>query len=111
MVKKLSPADAGCWVDGHWGQYAVARMTQIAGQGGYDSQRILDLADRHLASQTTGDTGLTPDESEELMDASDSAEQWMNEHLAPEGYLFSWEDGEFWLLSQEEWDQINVQAP
>jgi hypothetical protein len=31
----------------------------------------------------------------------DDAENWMNDNVAPEGFSFGWEDGEFFLLSNE----------
>ena len=38
---------------------------------------------------------------------ADDAETWLNEHVAPEGYQFGWHDGEFFLWSNEEWEQTS----
>lgn len=105
------PKDAGCYVDGHWGQYAVAHMVSRAEEFGYDNPEVIALADRHMDECTHGGIThegiqpLTDDEHEILIDASDEVENWLNEHIAPEGYFFGWHDGEFFLQSQEWWDE------
>ena len=105
-IIKLTPADAGCYVDGHWGQYAVAHMVNRAEEFGYDEQEVIDLADRHIAAIGPSDApGITDDEHEVLSDAADEVESWLNEHVAPEGYSFGWFEGEFYLWSQETWDE------
>jgi hypothetical protein len=104
-ITKATPADAGCYVDGHWGQYAVAHMVNRAEEYGYAEAEVIDLADRHIASMGPSDApGLTDDEHEALSDASDSVEQWLNDNVAPDGYSFGWHDGEFYLWSDEQWE-------
>ena len=109
MITRATPEDAGCYVDGHWGQYAVAHMINRAEEFGYgtaehfgatladpsarqqleDQQALIHLADRHLASMGPSDApGLSDDEHEVLMQASDDVENWLNKHVAPEGYSF-----------------------
>ncbi len=34
-IVKADPSDAGCYVDGHWGQYGVAHMVERAQEFGY----------------------------------------------------------------------------
>lgn len=67
-IVKLTPADAGCWVDGHWGQYAVAHMVNRAEELGYgrdltsqESERLLFL--KGLANETSR---MGVDNAEEL---------------------------------------------
>lgn len=98
-IERAKPSDSGCWVDGHWGQYAIASMIDKADDWGWaESTHILDIAMRHLSSMGPSDSeGITDDEHEQLSDASDSVEQWLNANVAPEGYLFHWSDGEFFL--------------
>jgi hypothetical protein len=116
-IIKATPADAGCYVEGHWGQYAVAHMVQRAEEYGYASDRtaslkerahredIADLAARKLATMgPSGAPSLTDDEHEALSDASDSVEAWLNDNVAPDGYAFGWLDGEFYLWSDEQWE-------
>lgn len=120
-IIKATPEDAGCYVDGHWGQYAVAHMINRAEEFGYGSavhfgqgvtdelaeqQAIVHLADRHIAAIGPSDApGLTDAEYEALSEASDEVEAWLNEHVAPEGYSFGWFEGEFYLWSDEAWDE------
>ena len=103
---RLTSDDAGCWVDGHWGQYAVAHMVNRAEELGYDDAEVISLADRHIASMgRSEDPGLTDDEYGILHDASDDVEAWLNEHVAPEGHYFGWSDGKFFLGSDEWWEE------
>jgi hypothetical protein len=105
QIIKATPADAGCYVDGHWGQYAVAHMVNRAEEFGYADAEVIDLADRHMASMgPSGSEGLSFDEHEALSEASDDVEQWLNDHVAPEGYSFGWNGGEFYLWSDATWE-------
>lgn len=105
-ITKATPEDAGCYVDGHWGQYGVAHMVKRAQEFGFDDDaEVVGIADRHLASMSRFAEPISDDEHETLMWASDEVENWLNEHVAPEGYSFGWNDGEFFLWSDEEWEQ------
>lgn len=105
-IVKATPEDAGCYVDGHWGQFAVAHMIQRAEEFGYENSVVTDLAARHLASIGPSDEpGITDDEHEILSDASDDAENWLNENVAPEGHSFGWFEGEFYLWPIATWDE------
>lgn len=99
----LTADDAGCWIDGHWGQYAVGRLVEIAVAYGFSDLDAADLATRHLASISPSDAvGLTDDEHERLVDAADDAEAFLNT-LVPDGFWFGWDDGEFLLVSEDAW--------
>ena len=105
IITQATPADAGCWIDGHWGQYGIARLVEIAEGMGYNDAEMIDYASRHLASMARSNTfGITDDEHEALTDSCDDVEVWMNDHLAPEGFAFGWHDGEFFLWSDEDWE-------
>lgn len=106
MTVKLTPEDAGCWIDGHWGQYATAHMVLRASELGYADAEVIELANRKLGSMYPAPgPDLADEEEESLYDASDEVEQWLNENVTPEGYSFGWHDGEFFLWSDEEWEQ------
>lgn len=95
----------GCYVDGHWGQYAIARAVQIAGEFGWKDEQASDLATRHLASMgPSTEPGLTDDEYAMLVDAADDAEAWLNDNVTVSGYSWQWNDGEFGLYANEEED-------
>lgn len=103
-IVRATPADAGCYVDGSWGQFGNAHLIYRAIEFGYDNQQAIDLAMRHLA--TIG--GLGEGEFEALIDLADDAERWLNEHAAPQGYQFGWYDGEFFLWSELDWDEVGI---
>jgi hypothetical protein len=110
---KASPTDAGCWIDGHWGQYSVARMVDIAMAHGYRDEEVTGLAARMLAHMgpnmgRTDIADLTDDEHESLSWAADEVEQWLNDNVAPEGYSFGWHDGEFFLQPEQWWEEEEV---
>jgi len=105
-IIKATPGDAGCYVDGWWGQYGTARMIRVASSFGYRSAGLITLASKHLDSMGPSTSpGLTDDEYEQLLDASDEVEEWLNANVAPEGYSFGWHDGEFFLQSYGWWEQ------
>lgn len=106
QIERATPANAGCWVDGHWGQYAVAHLVDKASEWGYADAKVIDIATRHLATIGPSEAPqITDDEHDALSGASDEVEAWLNEHVAPEGYHFGWCDGEFFLWSEETWDE------
>jgi len=107
---RAKPDDAGCYVDGTWGTYATAHMVHRAREFGYDQAEVTALADRHMDEHVHGGIThegiepLTTDEYWELAEAGQTGgdvENWLNEHIAPEGYSFGWHDGEFFLQSAE----------
>jgi hypothetical protein len=108
---RLTPADSGCWVDGHWGQYAVAHLVQRAEELGYSEAEVISLADRHMNECVHGGVTdehtepLSADEYWALNEASSEVEDWLNDNAAPEGYSFGWHEGEFFLWSQEQWEE------
>jgi len=103
-ITRAAPDDAGCWIDGHWGQYGAARLVNIAIDHGFVDPYASDLASRHLAAAgLSAAPDLTDDEFEQLMYVSDVAEVWMDEYVAPAGFSFGWLDGEFFLQSEEWW--------
>lgn len=103
---QVTPADAGCYVDGHWGQYGTARVIEIAAELGYSDRDALEYARRHLASMgPSTDPGLADDEYDAMIGYADDAESWLNDHVAPAGHSFGWSDGEFFLQSADWWDQ------
>lgn len=105
-ITKALPDDAGCYVDGHWGQFGVSRVIGVAADFGFDDAGALDLASRHMATYGPHSAPeLTDDELEALDYASDDAVQWLNDNVAPQSYYFGWFDGEFHLQSVDWWDE------
>ena len=123
-TERATADDAGCWIDGHWGQYGTDRLVQIASAWGFvgsgderDRLLITYCSQRVERDEATALAALlplmTPDErdaaewqiAEEVYSLADDAESWLNEHAAPEGYSFGWHDGEFFLWSTETWEE------
>lgn len=86
------PVDAGCWIDGHHGVYGPERLVSIAESYGYESTLL------------HGYELLEPEDWEAWIWESEAAAEWMNDHVAPEGFSFGWFDGEWFLWSQESWE-------
>lgn len=103
--------DSGCWIDGWWGQYGVARSVQIAHEFGFgdlraDEAELVEIAERHLA--TIGGSGaptITDDEWETLTGAADDIVDWLNDRAAAHGYSFGWHEGELMLWADAEWEE------
>jgi hypothetical protein len=96
MSARVTPADSGCWVAGHHGHYASAIVIETALNYGWHDTQAAEIAARYPE--------LTEHEQDVLNDVVNDAEQWLNEHIAPEGYSFGWHDGEFFLWTTEEWE-------
>lgn len=101
LVTRAVPAESGCWIDGHWGQYGTARLVSIAHDHGWHEDDAADIAARHLAAMCPSNAApVTDEEYGALADSggyAEDAEDWLNAHVAPEGYTFGWHDGEFFL--------------
>lgn len=102
--------EAGCYIDGHWGQYGIARVIILASEMGWtdndaEAEQAVELAEKHLASMGPSDSpDLTGDEWEQLMYDADKAEEWLNDNKAMDGYSFGWEDGEFFYMHSSWWN-------
>jgi hypothetical protein len=90
----------GCWIDDRWGHYAPARLIQIAVDLGWQDQDAAELADCYMDHK-----GMDADKAERTFWASEDAEDWLNENVAREGYMFGWSDGEFFLMPIEWWSE------
>ena len=105
-VIKADASAAGCWIDGHWGQYGTARLVELAEAHGYSDAEDIRVAHKHLASMGPSTSpDLTDSEYEYLMDGDDSVTAWLNDHVAPAGHSFGWYDGEYFLWSTETWEE------
>lgn len=98
---QLTAADAGCWVDGHWGWRASVRVIVLAREFGFQVDEELEDAIKYFNNDECSSYSDTP---EIVYDASDEAEEWMNNNVAPQGYSFGWFDGEWFLWSYDTWE-------
>lgn len=95
QVTRWSPADAGCIIDGVHGRYGYTRVIEIARNNGF---AVTPLDDAAITLYDRGEACSY----DYIYDLADSAEKWLNEHCAPEGYHFHWHDGDFFLSNENE---------
>lgn len=95
-IQRVSPDAAGCWIDGHIGHYLSAEIILTAAAYGWKDERAINAAMKYWG-------GLDGDENlaEYVYDAADDAIEWLNANVAPEGYAFDYEDGEFYMMPLE----------
>lgn len=98
-VKRLAADEsariAGCWFDGHRGQYIYGEVVQLACEYGYKP------TDGWLA-HNEAETGQV---TEWTVEEADRAESWLNEHVASDGYSFGWHDGEWFYWPDTYWQE------
>lgn len=96
----------GCWIDGHWGIHGITRLISIARDYGFTPSDVDEFVLR--AYNHGNEEILVEDEIhntyEWVMCISDDAEDFLNNHVAREGYSFGWESGEFFYMEDEWWD-------
>lgn len=105
----ITHADCGCYVDGHWGNYALSRMLEITdgilGSGFYaQAERAWRETPVPVWTGYRYVDGPTPEPDEEwddytfdgLAEIAAEAETALN-NATPEGLLWHWHDGEFFL--------------
>lgn len=88
---------AGCWIDGTWGWRGTPRVIEIAEAYGM-------TVEPSIKEQGIYNIVEDADGYDQIVDLSDDAEAWLNEHVAPEGFSFGWDDGEFFLRATVDWE-------
>lgn len=111
----------GCHVEGWWGQYAADRVVVLAHQCGWDSgdRRAVQYCVgriEYVASQDSSWEAEFPDGYELVYaDQVDCLEQAATDYLNsllptnPDGtqsHLWGWHEGEYYLLTIEEWEEM-----
>ena len=101
-ITRATTANAGCWVDGHWGWKGIGRVIEIAVERGWPITRE-DADD--LAVYMFGNYATDDDEGrcDRVAEAADDAERWLTDNVAPPEHSFGWHDGEFYLWSDARW--------
>lgn len=104
-IQKATANDVGCHVSGWHGQYGGAAMVLTARSFGYNDAELIAIAEQHYDSMASRDhEPITDDEHQQLSDALDEVEQWLNDNVAQDGYAFGWHDGEFFYQSATWWE-------
>ncbi len=111
MSKIQYTGEEGCLIEGHWGQYAGARLiAEIAAYYGWDDHRAIRIANKHLATMgpnTHNNPYPTEAEYEYLFGADEEATDWLNENVAEKDHQFGWHDGEFFYMPNEWWEETD----
>lgn len=102
---KITPADAGCWLDGAMGWHNTYRVAERAFAFGWLADKPEDKASADATIEAfkayrdgEGGDGDVVDVMHEIsLDATDYLQS-----LAPDGYSFEWDAGEFCLVSESE---------
>lgn len=100
-MAKITPADAGTWLDGHMGWHNAYRVIDRATEYGFVvPPEYADALDdyRENGTSATDDNWEAVNGHGEL---SDMATDYLQER-APEGYVFEWDCGEFSLIPESE---------
>lgn len=97
---KFTAADTGCLIDSHYGHYAHTMLIELAVSCGM----MLPNADAYIVARYADDNGLEEYPHEYVYDLADDADQWLNEHCAPDGFSFGWYDGDYFLAADAWWE-------
>ena len=105
------PADTGCYVEGHWGQYGPDHLADQAEGFGWKPETCLDdprqirLIIDHIETcgyprdhtdMRSEAVGIISSLWEAHTEAADDIETWLNDHTS-DGHIWHWTDGEFFL--------------
>lgn len=129
-MAKATAGQAGCWIDGSRGIYATSELVQIALsypgflkgrdrrettyqrtearhilRAYYDGEETVKYR-RHPRYGSSYTVTIT-EVGDKVSYLAEQAEQFLNEHVAPEGYLFGWNDGDF-FFHPESWWLVNA---
>jgi hypothetical protein len=111
QVVRYEPA-TGCWIDDRWGHYGVARLVDIAQDYGFEISDLDESAlwayrnnERFFQDEVTGEHHESSDWMLMQGGLADEAEDWLNDNIAKPGYVFGWNDGEFFLMHHTWWSE------
>lgn len=99
-VQRISPDAAGCWIDDRIGHYISAEVILTAAAYGWKDEAAINAAERY--------NGNDPDDEDlpqYVYCAAEDAVEWMNENVAPEGYMFGFHDGGFYMMTPDWWSE------
>lgn len=116
---KITPADAGTWLDGSQGWHNTYRVIERAFGYGWkpeDNREDIEKAVELYSTGQDGDTRTLADGSTltyedaagwiiDQAGLSDAATEYL-QSIAPEGYEFVWDAGELSLMQEDEADEL-----
>ena len=98
-MNPYTTAAPGCYVDGWWGIYAPARATLIARElGAPVTSNAFAIAAQELASSpdhTNPEPTITLDQCDEMIEALEQAEAWLNQNRSAPDHYWGWHEGDW----------------
>lgn len=92
--------EPGCYIDSHHGHYAIPGVIKLAQGQGFTIDPFAEYA---LASyEAHSYEAHYPMDS--LIELSDEAIDWLNQHEGLPGHWWQWNDGDFGLYAEEDVD-------
>ncbi len=105
-MARITEADAGTWLDGHWGWHNTYRVVEKAQAYGFKptvaDRKVIRAYEAEEASVVVaGRTLDRGDIGEWAMEVSNDATDFL-QSKAPEGYYFEWDSGELSLIKEDD---------
>lgn len=97
-IKRMSSADAGCIFDSHRGHFIVPDVVRFAYRHGRPTDPFVVFALARYDDEYFKPTYP----SEGMIEEADAATVWLNANLAPEGFAFDWNDGDYGLYEVDD---------
>lgn len=110
-IERWKPEDAGLLIPGTHGWRAVGYVITMAMEHGFSdkaSDKLAVTAFMNNRDKFTDSFGVEHHTADWVLNQGGLADlvvDWMNEHLAPEGHIFHWHEGEFYLSPVKELDE------
>jgi hypothetical protein len=122
MTVEHAEAKRGCWLDGARGWTVPAYIVATAEEHGMplddDDRKVVEIylsgdwpADVTTVKLPSGQEVSRSDIGDFVAsqgELADKATEWLNAHVAPEGWSFGSQDGEFYLLPDAEWGRVRA---
>jgi hypothetical protein len=110
-LHKIRETDAsrGCWLESCRGWRAMSALVFVAHEYGmtltFDDLDILAAYEAGQEEITLdGQVYIVPELVSGQGELADQAEDWLNDHVASDGYSFGWSDGEFFYQPSDWWE-------
>jgi hypothetical protein len=95
----------GCYLEGWRGWRITADAVSLALDSGWSPENVSEIRSA-VGAIDNDDMQLSIDAQDILIDAEESALEYLTQCHAPEGSFFGWHDGELMLWSLESWEAV-----
>lgn len=94
----LTPLRPGCYFDSHRGHYIYPEIIRFARSFGRPTDEEIETA----LARYDGHYHEADYPHEAIIEESEAAIEWLNEHFGQAGHVWEWNDGDFGLYAVEE---------